>query len=30
MTNGSSRSGSPDDVRVLFVEDDPMVAEMYI
>jgi DNA-binding response OmpR family regulator len=29
MTNGSSRSGSPDDVRVLFVEDDPMVAEMY-
>ncbi|MBO0686700.1 MAG: response regulator [Candidatus Dormibacteraeota bacterium] len=29
MTNGSSRSGSPDEVRVLFVEDDPMVAEMY-
>lgn len=28
-TNGSSKSGSPDDVRVLFVEDDPMVAEMY-
>ena len=29
MTNGSSRSGSADEVRVLFVEDDPMVAEMY-
>src|SRR6266571_6413072 len=30
MTNGSrSSSGSAEDVRVLFVEDDPSVAQMY-